>query len=121
MAGKAKGFTLMFEAMCLLLLWDLPVASVARFVGEGDTRLWQMLGRHVDEARESKDLAGVEAVACDELAIRKGHVRLLGEEKESTRIPLLPLPPNHALLHRLPPRATQARGVQRKIARNQFK
>ena len=33
-AGKAKGFTLMFEAMCLLLLRDMPVASVARFVGD---------------------------------------------------------------------------------------
>ena len=50
-AGKAKGFTLMFEAMCLLLLRDMPVASLARFVGEQDTRLWRMLARHVDEAR----------------------------------------------------------------------
>lgn len=73
-AGKAKGFTLMFEAMCLLLLRDMPVASLARFVGEQDTRLWRMLARHVDEAREGKDMAGVDAVACDELTIRKGHV-----------------------------------------------
>jgi len=73
-AGKSKGFTLMFEAMCLLLLRDMPVASLARFVGEQDTRLWRMLSRHVEQARQDKDMSEVDAVACDELAVRKGHV-----------------------------------------------
>lgn len=72
--GLAKGFTLAFEAMCLLLMRDMPVKRVAGFVGEHDTRLWSVLHRHVDRAREKKDMSEVTAVCCDELAIRKGHV-----------------------------------------------
>lgn len=53
---------------------DMPVKRVAGFVGEHDTRLWSVLHRHVDRAREKKDMSEVTAVCCDELAIRKGHV-----------------------------------------------
>lgn len=72
--GMAKGFTLAFEAMCLLLMRDMPVKRVAGFVGEHDTRLWRLLQRHVDKARAEKDMSEVTAVACDELAVAKGHV-----------------------------------------------
>jgi transposase len=72
--GLGKGFTMAFEAMCLLLLRDMPVARVAEFVGEHDTRLWRMLTKHVDKAMAEKDMSEVTAVCCDELAIRKGHV-----------------------------------------------
>jgi transposase len=72
--GLTKGFTLAFEAMCLLLARDLPVAALARFVGETDQRLWRMLTRHVDKARETKDMSQVEHVCCDEVSIRRGHV-----------------------------------------------
>lgn len=71
--GLTKHFTLAFEAMCLLLLRDLPVAALARFVGETDTRLWRLLQRHVETAREGKDMSQVEHVCCDEVAVRKGH------------------------------------------------
>jgi transposase len=71
--GLTKGFTLAFEAMCLLLMRDMPVARVAGFVGEHDTRLWAVLHRHVEQARQKKDMSEVTAVCCDELAIRKGH------------------------------------------------
>jgi len=72
--GLTKGFTLAFESMCLLLMRDMPVKRVAGFVGEHDTRLWAVLHRHVEQAREKKDMSEVTAVSCDELAIRKGHV-----------------------------------------------
>lgn len=72
--GLSKGFTLAFEAMCLLLMRDMPVKRVAGFVGEHDTRLWKVLHRHVEQARQEKDMREVEAVCADELAIRKGHV-----------------------------------------------
>lgn len=72
--GLTKGFTLAFEAMCLLLMRDMPVKRVEAFVGEHDTRLWRVLNRHVERARKRKDMSEVKAVCCDELAIRKGHV-----------------------------------------------
>lgn len=71
--GLSKGFTLAFEAMCLLLMRGMPVRAVGRFVGEHDTRLWRLLHRHVESARKRKDMSQVEAVSCDELAIAKGH------------------------------------------------
>jgi transposase len=39
----AKHFTKAFEAMALVLLRQMPVAAVARHVGETDKRLWRML------------------------------------------------------------------------------
>ena len=72
--GLTKHFTLAFESMALLLMREMPVNSVAAFVGEHDTRLWRVLHRHVEKARVEKDMSCVDAVCCDELAMRKGHV-----------------------------------------------
>jgi transposase len=71
--GLAKHFTRSFEAMALLLLRQMPVAAVARHVGETDTRLWRMLHAHVAKAWPKVDWSGVACVACDELSARKGH------------------------------------------------
>jgi transposase len=71
--GLAKHFTKGFEAMALLLLRQMPVAAVARHVGETDTRLWRMLHAHVARAWPQVDWSGVVCVGCDELSARKGH------------------------------------------------
>ena len=71
--GLAKHFTQAFEAMALLLLRQMPVAAVARHVGETDTRLWRMLHAHVAQAWPKADWSGVVCVGCDELSAQKGH------------------------------------------------
>ena len=71
--GLAKHFTKGFEAMVRLLLRQMPVAAVARHVGETDTRLWRMLHAHVARAWPQVDWSGVVCVGCDELSARKGH------------------------------------------------
>lgn len=71
--GLAKHFTRGFEAMLLLLLRQMPVAAVARQVGETDTRLWRLLHAHVAAAWPAVDWRGVVCVGCDELSVRKGH------------------------------------------------
>ena len=71
--GLAKHFTQAFEAMVLLLLRQMPVAAVARHVGETDTRLWRMLHAHVAVAWPKVDWSGVVCVGCDEMSARKGH------------------------------------------------
>lgn len=71
--GLAKHFTQAFEAMTLLLLRQMPVAAVARHIGETDTRLWRMLHAHVALAWPKADWSGVVCVGCDELSARKGH------------------------------------------------
>lgn len=71
--GLSKHFTRAFEAMVLLLMRQMPVAAVARHVGETDTRLWRMLKAQVAAAHPQVDWSGVVCVGCDELSVRKGH------------------------------------------------
>jgi transposase len=51
----------------------MPVAAVARIVGEHDTRLWRVIHHYVDQARARMDAAEVTDVAIDETAARRGH------------------------------------------------
>jgi transposase len=71
--GLSKHFTKGFEAMVLLLLRQMPVAAVARHVGETDTRLWRLLHAHAARALPRMDWSGVVCVGCDEPSARKGH------------------------------------------------
>lgn len=71
--GLSKHFTQAFEAMALLLMRQMPVAAVARHVGETDTRLWRMLKAQVAAAYPKVDWSGVVCIGCDELNVRKGH------------------------------------------------
>ena len=71
--GLSKHFTKGFEAMTLLLIREMPVAAVARQVGETDTRLWRMVHAHVALAHPQADWSNVICVGCDEMSVRKGH------------------------------------------------
>lgn len=72
-AREGSGFTLMFEAFVMMLAGEMPVAAAARMVGEHDTRLWRVVRHHVGEAHKRQDWSGVDTVAVDETATRKGH------------------------------------------------
>ena len=72
-ARPDSGFTLLFEALLMTMLSAMPVNTVARMVGEHDTRLWRVLHHYVDAARTRADAAGVTRVAIDETAARRGH------------------------------------------------
>jgi transposase len=72
-ARPDSGFTLLFEAMVMTLVSAMPVAAVARMVGEHDTRLWRVVHHYVDEGRARTDASQVSRVAIDETAARRGH------------------------------------------------
>src|SRR5581483_12459179 len=72
-ARPASGFTLLFEALLMSLASAMPVNTVARLIGEHDTRLWRVIHHYVDAARAATDLAAVTRVAIDETASRRGH------------------------------------------------
>src|ERR1700709_2121057 len=42
-ARAGSGFTLMLEALAMLLVRDMPVRAVAELLGEEDTRLWRVV------------------------------------------------------------------------------
>jgi transposase len=72
-ARPDSGFTLLFEAMVMTMVRAMPVAAVARMVGEHDTRLWRIIHHYVERGRAAVDASGVTRVAIDETAARRGH------------------------------------------------
>lgn len=72
-ARPGSGFTLMFEAIVLMLVKSMPVADVARVLNEHDTRLWRIVHHYVDQALEERDLSDVRSIGMDETATRRGH------------------------------------------------
>ena len=72
-AQPDSGFTLLFEALVMTMVSAMPVAAVARIVGEHDTRLWRVIHHYVDQARAHTDASDVTRIAIDETAARRGH------------------------------------------------
>src|SRR6266498_29177 len=72
-ARPESGFTLLFEALLMALLAEMPVRAVAELVGEHDTRLWRLLHHHVDQARAEVSMAEVTRVGVDETSAKRGQ------------------------------------------------
>ncbi len=72
-AGKEKGFTMLFEALLLQLLRNMPVQQVEKLCNVGDDKLWNLLHRYVDSSRKLSDMSPVKKLGVDETSIRKGH------------------------------------------------
>jgi transposase len=72
-ARPGSGFTLLFAALLVALLAQMPVKAVADLVGEHDTRLWRLLHHHVEAARAKLDLAKVTQIGVDETSAKRGQ------------------------------------------------
>jgi transposase len=72
-ASAESGFTLLFEAMVMVLAAEMPISDVAEMVDEEDTRLWRLIRRLVDKAHAEKDWSEVKAIAIDETSARRGR------------------------------------------------
>jgi transposase len=72
-AREGSKFTLLFEAMVMTLVREMPVLTAARMVGETDTILWRVMDHYVPKARAAVDMANVHAVGVDETSSRRGH------------------------------------------------
>lgn len=72
-ARAGSGFTLMFEALTMLLCEQMPVSDVAELVGEEDTRLWRIVCAYVEKAQADRDWSKVRRVLVDETSSRRGH------------------------------------------------
>jgi transposase len=57
----------------MTMISAMPVAAVARIVGEHDTRLWRVVHHYVAQARARIDASEVTRIAVDETAARRGH------------------------------------------------
>lgn len=72
-AGRLSGFTLLFEAMILMLAQQMPFAAVARIVGESAHRVMAVCERYVEIALGLADFSDVKALAIDETSRARGH------------------------------------------------
>lgn len=72
-AGRLSGFTLLFEALILMLAQQMPFTGVARIVGESVHRVMAVCKRYVDLALAAADFSQVKALAIDETSRARGH------------------------------------------------
>src|SRR3954463_2161717 len=72
-AGRLSGFTLLFEALILMLAQQMPFAAVARLVGESAHRVMAVCECYVNIALGMADFSDVEALAIDETSRARGH------------------------------------------------
>jgi transposase len=72
-ARPGSGFTLMFEALAMMMCQKMPVSEAAELLQEEDTRLWRMLMQYVEKAQRARDWSGVKQVMVDETSAKRGH------------------------------------------------
>jgi transposase len=72
-ARGRSDFTLLFEALVMALVKEMPVAAVGKLVGEHDTKIWRVVHHYVDRAVEEQDLCGTEQLGIDDTSFRKGQ------------------------------------------------
>ena len=70
---EGSGFTLLFEALVMLLCREMPMAAVADTLEEHDTRLWRVAAHYVEAAHANNSWAQVRRVSVDETSARRAH------------------------------------------------
>jgi transposase len=86
-AGRLSGFTLLFEALVLMLSQQMPFAAVARIVGESAYRCMEVCNRYVEMALGLADFSGVTALAIDETSRARGHAYVtLAADAQARRV-----------------------------------
>lgn len=71
--GVNSGFTLLFEALIVQMAQYMPVQNIAEIIKEDDEKLWRILHKYVDRAREHVDLSDLTKLGLDETSQSKGH------------------------------------------------
>jgi transposase len=72
-AREGSGFTLLFEAMALRLVTDMPLCNAAEIMGEHDTRIWRIVHHYVGKAHAESDWRELKRIAVDETSKKKAH------------------------------------------------
>jgi transposase len=71
--GVNSGFTMLFEALLLIMVGAMPVHAVARMAKVSDNKLWRLMKKYVEQALATESLAGVTQLGVDETSMGKGH------------------------------------------------
>lgn len=73
-AMEGSSFTLLFEAMSMLLVKEgMSLSSAGRMVNQDSRVIGRIIERYVDQAKKEQSLDQVEVIGIDEVSIQKGH------------------------------------------------
>ena len=72
-ARSGSGFTLLFEALTMLLAREMSMSAVAQTLGEQDTRLWRVAQHYVESAHARESWSEVTRICVDETSSRRGY------------------------------------------------
>ena len=72
-ARPGSGFTLLFEALVMVMAKAMPVKCIANLLKEHDTRLWRILNHYVHQSRQGADFSAVTEIGVDETSSKRGH------------------------------------------------
>jgi transposase len=72
-AGRLAGFTLLFEALIMMLCREMTFAAVSRLVGLSWHQVVAICKRYVDLGLEQADFSEVKRLAADETSKARGH------------------------------------------------
>jgi transposase len=72
-ARPGSRFTLLFEALVMALVAEMPVNAVAGLIAEHDKRVWWILHHYVDRAHATQDVSLVSRLGVDETSSRHGQ------------------------------------------------
>jgi transposase len=72
-ARPGSGFTLLFEALALVMCQEMTVSAASRLMRAHANTLWRLLTHYVDKAVEDADYSSLTKAGTDECAARKGH------------------------------------------------
>ena len=51
----------------------MPIHKVALLTGESDYKIWNMLDKYIDQAREGEDYSDIDTIGIDETSKSKNH------------------------------------------------
>lgn len=72
-AGRLAGFTLLFEALIMMMCREMPFAAVSRLAGLSWHQVVAICKRYVDLGLEQADFSEVKRLAADETSKARGH------------------------------------------------
>lgn len=72
-ARPGSGFSLLMEALLVVLAKQMPVRAVAQLMDMHDGQIWRILDHYVETARQQEDFSSVKSIGLDETASRRGH------------------------------------------------
>jgi len=72
-ARGRSDFTLLFEALLMAMVKEMPVAAVAKLVGEYDKKIWRVVHHYVDQAVEAQELSAMQELGIDDTSFRRGQ------------------------------------------------